>query len=65
MAFYLVETVGFESRLRAWSGQALNVHRTFIHYLPFESHKKGNPPVLQGDYGGDGGIRTQVPVKAN
>ena len=28
---------GFDSRLRARSGQALKVRRTFIHCLPFES----------------------------
>jgi len=33
----LADPKGFDSRLRAQSGQALNVHWTFIHSLPFES----------------------------
>ena len=32
--------MGLDSRLRARSGQALKVHWTFIHYLPFESLEK-------------------------
>ena len=52
----LAEAVGFDSRLRAWSGPALTLHRNVIHSRPFKSHQLETPPRRVAS-GGSGGIR--------
>ena len=43
----LVEHRGFDSRLTAWSGPALRLHRSLIHSRPFKS------PLLTKKYHSD------------
>ena len=52
----LAEAVGFDSRLRAWSGPARTLHWSALHSRPFESHQKETPPRGVAS-GGSGGIR--------
>ena len=57
---YLADPKGFDSRLRARSGPALEVRWTSIHYRPFESlwEKEKRDRFRNLVYGGPQGIRT-------